>query len=292
MKNEMIELKGGTFWMGTNNEEGFAADRETPRTKVTLEPFALSKYTITNAQFQEFFLATGYVTEAEQFGTSYVFHLLLNDEQKATARLSAGTDWWYEVPDANWRKPEGKNSTINNRMDHPVVHITWNDANAYCKWTNKRLPTEAEWEFAARGGHKDRRFPWGDELTQDHKFHANTWQGEFPFSNTKADGYLGTAPVDAFPPNDFGLYQMIGNVWEWGLNPGRIPLSQFQEKTTAEFIQENGEPSKDLYSLKGGSFLCHKSYCKRYRIAGRNSNTARSSTINTGFRVAESLKGS
>lgn len=290
MTNEMIALPGGTFMMGTDSTFGFKADRENPRLQVTVEPFAISKYTITNEEFLQFFLDTGYITDAERFGSSNVFHLLLDEETKQNLTpISKDSPWWYEVPEANWRKPEGPHSDISDRMDHPVVHVSWNDANAYAAWAGKRLPTEAEWEFAARGGKENLTFPWGNELEQDGKFMANTFQGEFPNYNAESDGFLGTAPVHHFQPNDYGLYQVIGNVWEWCLNPGRIPLETFQQKSRDDFIRENHQYSEDLYALKGGSFLCHCSYCQRYRIAGRNSNTALSSTSNTGFRVVESL---
>lgn len=289
-KNEMIPLEGGTFTMGTDSTVGFEVDRENPSLQVTVEPFSISKYTITNEEFLQFFLDTGYITDAERFGSSHVFHLLLDDETKKTSvPISEEANWWYEVPGANWRKPEGGNSTIADRMDHPVVHISWNDANAYAKWAGKRLPTEAEWEFAARGGKENLTFPWGDDLQPDGKFMANTFQGEFPSRNSEADGFLGTAPVKTYSPNDYGLYQVIGNVWEWCLNPGRISLDTFQTKTRDDFINENNQYSQALYALKGGSFLCHCSYCRRYRIAGRNANTALSSSSNTGFRVVESL---
>lgn len=285
----MIKFEAASFEMGTDDQEGFPADRENPKTLVNLEAFAISKYAITNAEFLEFFLDTGYITQAERYGSSHVFHLYLSDVNKANARPIDGSEWWFEVPDANWRKPEGPGTSINDRMDHPIVHVSWNDANAYCQWAGKRLPTEAEWEYAARGGVTDQRLPWGDDLEEGNQYHANTFQGEFPVKNTGADGYQTTAPVDAFQPNGYGIYQMIGNVWEWCLNPGRVFLEEFQSKTTEEWVKENNRPSDQLYALRGGSFLCHPSYCRRYRLAGRNSNTAISSTLNTGFRVAESL---
>ncbi|GGB09031.1 formylglycine-generating enzyme family protein [Macrococcus hajekii] len=280
----MISLTGGTFLMGTDGKEGFPIDKEGPRQIVNLEPFSIAPYPVTNEDFLHFYLATGYITDAERFGSSNVFHLLLESEYKP---LSSAIDWWYEVPDANWRCPEGKGSSIKDRMDHPVVHVSWNDAMAYCKWADVRLPTEAEWEYAAKGG-QDTLFPWGNELVQNGVYRANTWQGEFPVFNTLEDGYLGTAPVRTYEPNNYGIYQMIGNVWEWCLNPGRISLSEFTHKKSDIFVKENVTPSAESYALKGGSFLCHASYCQRYRIAGRNANTAHSSSSNTGFRVVKS----
>lgn len=289
MKNEMIHLDGGSFQMGTEQAIGFEIDRENPSLQVTVESFAISKFTVTNQEFLEFFRETGYVTEAERFGSSHVFHLLASDEVKEKSSLVDGRDWWYEVSDASWRKPEGPGSSINDRMDHPVVHISWNDARAYADWAGLRLPTEAEWEYAARGGYEGLTFPWGNDLKKDGQFMANTFQGDFPYENTQEDGYLGTAPVKTYEANGYGLYQVVGNVWEWCLNPGRISLNEFTHKSRSDFIKENNQVSQAMYALKGGSFLCHSSYCRRYRLAGRNANTAISSTSNIGFRVAKSL---
>lgn len=284
---EMVLIKGGTFLMGTNSDDGFEDDLEGPKTKVTVDDFYMSPYTVTNQEFLEFFLDTGYITEAERFGSSYVFHLLLSEEEREKLTSLSGTDWWYEVPGANWRKPEGENSSIENRMDHPVVHVTRNDSLAYADWAGLRLPTEAEWEYAARGGLEDKRFPWGDELYENDKIHANIWQGDFPVNNTEEDGYLGTAPVKTYDPNGYGLYQMSGNVWEWSLNPGKISLSEFQNTSSSDFKNQNARYSDEVYALRGGSFLCHCSYCQRYRVAGRNSDTANSSTSNIGFRCVK-----
>lgn len=282
--DKMIFIKGGSFWMGTDSKEGFSEDKEGPATEVTVADFYMDRFTVTNQDFLEFFLETGYVTEAERYGSSNVFHLLLTEDVLNQSTPLPDTEWWYELPGANWRKPEGEGSSIQDRMDHPVVHVSRNDALAYCRWANKRLPTEAEWEYAARGGLYQKRFPWGDELEKDGKHQANIWQGVFPTVNTEEDGYLGTAPVQSFETNDFGLYQMAGNVWEWCLNPGGIALSEFQRTSPEQFLKETAQERKGRYALRGGSFLCHASYCQRYRVAGRNSNTANASTSNMGFR--------
>lgn len=286
----MVYIKGGSFRMGTDSKEGFPSDFEGPALEVTVEDFKISPYTVTNKDFLEFFLETGYVTEAERIGSSFVFHLLLDEEMRKQSYRIPGTEWWFDVPGANWRKPEGKHSSIENRMDHPVTHVSRNDALVYCQWAGVRLPTEAEWEYAARGGLQDKRFPWGDELLENGDHRANIWQGEFPTSNTKEDGYLGTAPVKTYKPNGNGLYQMAGNVWEWCLNPGKIPLKAFQQASTNDFVKKHTHFTDALYALRGGSFLCHCSYCQRYRVAGRNSNSANSSSSNTGFRIVADVK--
>jgi len=276
----MIYLSGGEFWMGTDSHEGFYADGEGPTRKVTVHPFYIDTYAVTNAQFSEFVSQTNYVTEAEKFGWSYVFHLLVSEETfKKVHKVPHGVPWWYVVEGADWSHPEGPDSCICDRMDHPVVHISWNDAMAYCDWAGKRLPTEAEWEYAARGGLEQKTYPWGDELTDQGEYQCNIWQGEFPHVNTKKDGYLGTAPVNTFSPNGFGLYNTVGNVWEWcadWFSP------HFHIKGPK--INPQGPPSGTAKVIKGGSYLCHKSYCNRYRVAARSSNTPDSSTWHMGFR--------
>jgi sulfatase modifying factor 1 len=276
----MVRLPGGQFLMGTNDREGYPIDGEGPVRKVTLRPFWIDTMAVSNERFAQFVEATGYITEAERFGWSYVFAGLLPKDFPPTSGVVT-TPWWRQVFGADWRHPEGPQSSIEERMQHPVIHISWNDALAYCRWAGRRLPTEAEWEYAARGGLVQQRFPWGDKLTPGGKHLCNVWQGTFPTHNTVEDGYLGTAPVDAFPPNGYGLYNITGNVWEWcsdWFSP-RFPINGTRDNP--------GGPSIGTHKvMRGGSYLCHHSYCNRYRVAARSSNTPDSSTGNLGFRCA------
>nr|WP_233146996.1 formylglycine-generating enzyme family protein [Paenibacillus selenitireducens] len=278
----MIRLAGGEFLMGTNDTEGFEADGEGPIHAVTLDPFYIDACTVSNAQFQTFVQDTGYKTEAEQFGWSFVFHLLVSEEVKQEVETVAqAVPWWLKVDGAYWAKPEGRDSSIDDRLDHPVVHISWHDAQAYCQWAGKRLPTEAEWEYAARGGLVQRRYPWGDTLLMDGEHRCNIWQGAFPRVNHASDGYLGTAPVRAYQPNGYGLYNMSGNIWEWCADVFS-PVAYQQ----GPFVNPKGPTKGDTRVIRGGSYLCHKSYCNRYRVAARSSNTPDSSTGHMGFRCA------
>lgn len=279
-QHESIFIKGGSFFMGTNDKEGYPEDGEGPVRKITVDSFYMDAHTVTNQEFKEFVEDTGYVTEAEQFGWSFVFYHFVSDRTKRIVRQAApGTPWWLVVPGASWKHPEGPDSTIENRMDHPVVHVSWNDAQAYCEWAGKRLPTEAEWEYAARGGLEKKKFPWGDELTPNGKHMCNVWQGEFPKINTKEDGYAGTAPAKSFPPNQYGLYNMVGNVWEWCSD-------WFARSVRARGGRRNpkGPKKGEFRVMRGGSYLCHQSYCNRYRVAARTKNTPDSSSGNIGFR--------
>ncbi len=279
-KENMVLIEGGEFLMGTEDTEGFPADGEGPIRKVKLDPFYIDQYAVTNEQFAQFVNETGYVTEAEQFGWSFVFHLFLSKETlNKISQRPVGVPWWVPVEWSYWRHPEGPDSTIQDRMNHPVIHISWNDAKAYCKWSGKRLPTEAEWEYAARGGLIQKKYPWGDDLIPNGKHQCNIWQGKFPVKNTKADGYLGTCPVDSFSPNGYELYNMVGNVWEW-CDDWFSPTYHLNNRTNNPKGPETGSNK----SMRGGSYLCHKSYCNRYRVAARSSNTPDSSTGNIGFR--------
>jgi sulfatase modifying factor 1 len=259
----MVRL-GGSFMMGTEDPDGFPQDREGPIREIELPPFWIDPVAVTNRRFAEFVEATGHQTEAGRAGWSFVFAAFLPDDFEATRGIAAAP-WWRQVFGADWRRPEGPHSELGDeRLDHPVVHVSWNDAKAFCAWAGGRLPHEAEWEMAARGGLEQARFPWGDELEPGGRHAMNVWQGTFPSQNSGEDGWLGTAPVDAYEPNGHGMLNMSGNVWEWCAD-------RFDRQTRA---------------IRGGSYLCHASYCNRYRVAARSFNTPDSSTGNMGFRVA------
>ena len=264
----MVLLPGGIFLMGTDEDCGYPEDAQGPVREVEVGPFWIDATAVSNERFAEFVRSTGYVTDAERFGWAFVFAGLLPDDFEPT-RGAAEAPWWRQVFVASWRHPEGPGSGIDERADHPVVHVSWNDAQAYCNWAGKRLPTEAEWEYAARGGLVQKRYPWGDELTPAGEHQCNIWQGDFPAKNTLEDGFLGTAPVDAFSANGYGLYNTVGNVWEW----------------CADWFS----PGSDRRAIRGGSYLCHESYCFRYRVAARSSNTPDSSTGNMGFRCVRDV---
>lgn len=261
----MIGLDGSVFLMGTDDPDGFPEDHEGPVREVELPPFLIDRWSVSNRRFAEFADATGHVTDAETYGWSFVFGGLLPDDFPDTRGVEQAP-WWRQVMGADWRHPEGPQSGITDRAEHPVVHVSWGDATAFCDWAGLRLPTEAEWEYAARGGLVQKRFPWGDEREPGGEHRMNIWQGTFPSHNTLADGFLGTCPVDQYPPNGFGLHNASGNVWEW----------------CADWFG----PDEQARATRGGSYLCHDSYCNRYRVAARSSNTPDTSTGNTGFRCA------
>jgi formylglycine-generating enzyme required for sulfatase activity len=280
----LLSLPGGEFWMGADDDEAVAVDGEGPVRRVRLRPFRLAECAVTNREFGEFAAAAGYRTDAEGYGWSYVFAGFLPAALRRDAPRSADTPWWCAVTGACWQAPEGPGSSLTGRADHPVVHVSWDDAVAYCRWAGARLPTEAEWEFAARGGLRQRRYPWGDELTPDGEHRCNVWRGRFPTRNTAADGYRGTAPVTAFPPNGYGLYNMVGNVWEWCADWWTV-----QHPARPLTINPAGPKSGSAKVMRGGSYLCHDSYCNRYRVAARTANTPDSTTSHLGFRcVADS----
>jgi formylglycine-generating enzyme required for sulfatase activity len=284
----LVSLAGGDFLMGSDNTR-FPADGEGPVRKVTVSEYRIDPYAVTNAQFARFVEASGYVTDAERYGWSFVFHLFVPKRiARRVTHAVSGVEWWWQVRGACWKEPEGPGSTIEGRLDHPVVHVSWTDAVAYCSWAGSRLPTEAEWEFAARGGLEQATYPWGDELTPGGEHRCNIWQGEFPTHNTSEDGYAGTAPVDVYQPNGFGLYNTTGNVWEWC---GDWFSADFHRNSPAAapgdaaWPNPKGPPTGDTKLIRGGSYLCHESYCNRYRVSARSHNTIDSSTGNMGFRV-------
>jgi formylglycine-generating enzyme len=280
-------IPGGDFLMGTNGTYGFAADGEGPAHPVKLAPYFIDATCVTNEQFNAFVNATGYKTESERYGWSFVFFGQLNAAELArSARARVlGSEWWCRVPGASWRHPEGTRSNIKQRWQHPVVHVSWNDARAFAAWSGKRLPTEAEWEFAARGGLVQQRFPWGDELEPAGRHAMNVWQGVFPSQNSEADGHYGTAPAKSFKANGYGLYQVTGNVWEWcwdWFDPGYYRESPYDNPA--------GPASGERRVMRGGSYLCHASYCNRYRTDSRSGNTPDSATTNLGFRCVRDVE--
>jgi formylglycine-generating enzyme len=275
----MVSLPGGVFVVGSDDQFVYPEDGENPR-EVELGAFMIDSCAVSNREFAEFVAAAAYVTEAERFGWSFVFGGLLPDDFPPTRGVAAAP-WWRQVYGADWRHPEGPQSDVGERPDHPVVHVSFNDARSYCAWAGKRLPTEAEWEFAARGGLDRATFPWGDELEPGGEHRMNVWQGRFPNENTLADGYFGTSPVDAFAPNGYGLYNVTGNVWEWTADwydPSFRPEDRRKDPA--------GPPTGTRKVQKGGSHLCHASYCRRYRVAARQGNEPDSSAGNLGFRCA------
>lgn len=275
---ETVPIPGGDSLLGTS-APCIPDDGEDPVRKTRIAPFRMSTTTVTNAEFKKFIDETGHISEAEQFGWSFVFHAQVPKSVGPTQGV-AGVEWWRRLNGANWRDVNGPGTEADCwKPDHPVVHISWNDARAYAQWAGGRLPTEAEWEHAARGGLGDVRFPWGDQEPDDTSFlPCNIWQGKFPNENTQADGYLTTAPASSFDPNGYGLYNMVGNVWEWTSEPYRI-------KSLKKHVKQRLAGMKGYKLSKGGSFLCHKSYCYRYRIAARSGTSPDSTTTHHGFRV-------
>lgn len=280
---EQRAIPTGSYTMGDSYGDGRAADGETHRHPVRVDAFTVDATSVTNGDFAAFVDATGYATEAETFGYSAVFQPALAADAADVVGQPPGTPWWLGVRGADWRHPGGRHSGIGGLDDHPVVHVSWNDAQAYCAWAGRRLPTEAEWERASRGGLDDRRYPWGDELhdaANPDAWRCNIWQGRFPVRNTLEDGYLTTAPVRTYEPNGFGLWQTVGNVWEWcadWFDAGYYEASPMNNPT--------GPSTGAARVMRGGSFLCHESYCNRYRNSARSSNTPDSSSANVGFRT-------
>lgn len=308
----MVLIPGGEFMMGADNNQ--ASADEYPKHKVRVHAFLMDATEVTNAQFKKFADATGYITIAERKpdweelkktlppGTPRPDESLLVASSLVFAtthgpvNLSDYSQWWKWVKGADWKHPQGPGSSIEGKGNYPVVHISWDDAQAYCKWSGKRLPTEAEWEFAARGGIKDGVYPWGNEHISLGKAKANSWEGSFPYQNTVKDGYFTAAPVRSYSPNGYGLFEMAGNVWEW--------CSDWYDagyySTLANDIASNPKgPDKSLdpedpytpkRSLRGGSFLCNDSYCSGYRVARRMKSSPDTGLEHTGFRCVKDVK--
>ncbi len=284
---EQIAVPSGTFTMGDSSGDKNRADGETPRHEVALSAFDIDATTVTNEAFARFVEETGYVTEAERFGFSAVFHLAIAAPEEDVMGPADGTPWWAGVKGADWRHPGGRLSDLDGLGDHPAVHISWNDARAYCDWAGRRLPAEAEWEYAARGGIEVAKYPWGDQEVDEGGWRANIFQGEFPRRNTCEDGFLTTAPVRSFAPNGYGLWQMVGNVWEWcedWFHPATYRRGTTAEKRTT-VTDPVGPETGQTRVMRGGSYLCHLSYCNRYRNSARSQNTPDSSMGNGGFRT-------
>ncbi|MFT4022341.1 MAG: SUMF1/EgtB/PvdO family nonheme iron enzyme [Flavihumibacter sp.] len=306
----MAWIPGGQFTMGS--DDPMAWEEEKPAHKVKVRGFWMDVTEVTNAVFARFAEATLYVTDAEKApsleevmaqvppGTpppdpkDMVAGGLVFQPTTGPVNTDDITQWWRWQPGADWRHPEGPGSTITGREQHPVVMISWNDAQAYCKWAGKRLPTEAEWEFAARGSLEGKNFVWGNEAPTDDKVYANTWQGHFPDKNTKKDGFDRTAPVKSFAANGYGLYDMAGNVWEWCNDWYDKLLYQTYEEDAVSDNPPGPAASRDpampytpLRVQKGGSFLCHDSYCQRYRPSARQASSPESGMSHVGFRCVK-----
>jgi formylglycine-generating enzyme required for sulfatase activity len=296
----MAWIAGGTFLMGSNDHY----PEEAPAHTVTVDPFWMDRFAVTNAQFSRFVESTGYVTLAEQAPDAKDYpgakpELLVPASvvfRKPAHRVDLGNpyNWWTYIPGANWRHPQGPETSLKGLAKHPVVHVAYEDVEAYAKWAGKELPTEAEWEFAARGGLEGAEYVWGREFMPGGEVMANTWQGDFPHENRLEDGYEWTAPVGSFPSNGFGLYEMTGNVWEWTTDwyqeHGAIPHSccgqvnprgGSREKSYDPQMADIPIPRK---VMKGGSFLCAPNYCRRYRPAARMAQPIDTSTCHLGFR--------
>ena len=311
----MLLIPGGEFLMGSDSQLAWPDER--PVHRVIVDAFWIDKTEVTNAQFEKFVKATGYLTTAERIPT--VDEIMANvpegTPRPSPEQLQAGSlvfvptnfavrlndmrQWWQWVAGANWRHPEGPDSNIEGRENHPVVHVSWDDASAYAAWAGKRLPTEAEWEFAARGGLASKNYVWGDEPPSEKSPQANLWTGEFPHKNSSADGYARTAPVGSFPPNGFGLSDMSGNVWEWcsdwydrELYKQRHPTEPTTNPVGPDSSHDPLRPFASQRSLRGGSFLCHESYCTRYRPSARHGLSPDTGMSHLGFRCVLSVTSS
>ncbi|QHT71864.1 formylglycine-generating enzyme family protein [Rhodocytophaga rosea] len=306
----MVLIPAGTFQMGADNQE--SRKDEFPKHKVSVEGFWMDTHEVTNAQFAAFVKATGYVSTAERKpdweeikkqlppGTPkpsddvLVASSLVFSAPVQQVALNDYSQWWKWVAGADWKHPEGPNSSIKGKENHPVVHVSWDDAVAYAKWAGKRLPTEAEWEWAARGGLQNEVYPWGNEHIEKGKIKANTWQGRFPDQNTLKDQFYGAAPVKSFAPNGYGLFDMAGNVWEWCSDFYRHDYYQTTNKPEGvknpkgpASSYDPEEPTVPKRVQRGGSFLCHDSYCSSYRVSARMKSSPDTGLSHTGFRCVK-----
>ncbi|GAB3857043.1 formylglycine-generating enzyme family protein [Nocardioides maradonensis] len=279
-----VRIPAGVHALGDHFDEGYPHDGEGPVRQVRLPAYRMDETTVTNAAFARFVKETGWTTTAERLGTSMVFHLAYDGPAGYVVGRPRETPWWLLVRGADWRRPEGPGSDVAHRQNHPVVHVSHEDALAYCAWAGKRLPTEAEWEAAARGGLVGRRYVWGDDFRPRGRWMANTFDGEFPDRASGESGWLTTAPVKSYAPNGHGLWQMAGNVWEWCSDwfSAAHPDPGSDGVTDAPA----GPPHGATRVMRGGSYLCHESYCNRYRVAGRSSAAPDSTAGNLGFRCA------
>lgn len=279
---EQADIPAGAFLMGDSSGDENPGDGETPQHMVTLDAFRIDATTVTNSAFARFITQTGYRTDAETWKFSAVFHSAIQADPMDIIGPVAEAPWWFGIHGADWAHPYGRNSSLDGLEDHPVVHVSWNDANAYCEWAGRRLPTEAEWEYAARGGLAEAKYPWGDDEVDARRWRMNIFQGQFPQHNTGDDGWHTTAPVRSFEPNGFGLWQTVGNVWEW-CQDWYDPIYY----SASPAASPTGPDSGTVKVLRGGSYLCHTSYCNRYRNSARSSNTIDSSMGNAGFRTVD-----
>ena len=310
---DMVFIPAGSFMMGGKSE--WAEPDEYPRRKVGVSAFFMDKTEVTNAEFSKFVEATGYVTTAErELDWETMKKELPPDTPKPPdSILQPGslvfqptegpvdlrdlTQWWEWTVGADWRHPEGPGSSIEGRMDHPVVHVSLEDAKAYAQWAGKRLPTEAEWEWAAMGGLEDPIYPWGNTPSEQASTKANFWQGVFPFRNDSLDGYVRTAPARSYPANGYGLYDMAGNVWEWCQDKYRsdaysLELSPEEsfDPSGPEDSYDPGDPLAEKFVVRGGSYLCSDSYCSGYRVARRMRTTPDTGMGHLGFRCVQDVK--
>ena len=306
----MVRIAGGEFTMGTDAELGWPDEK--PAHRVRVDGFWIDETEVTNAQFRSFAEATGYVTTAEKIPSveEILAQLPPGTPAPSPDKLVAGSlvftmtdgpvdlkdfsQWWKWTVGASWKHPEGPDSNLDDRAQHPVVHVSWDDAVAYAKWAGKRLPTEAEWEIAARGGLIDQPYVWGDENPTDKADFANIWQGAFPHTNSKTDGFVRTAPVRSFKPNGFGVYDMAGNAWEWCADAydRDAYARRAGSKVISNPLTERGFDPRNPRTLgraqRGGSFLCNDQYCSRYRPSARHGLSADTGMSHVGFRCVKS----